>query len=77
MFARVKVVAGAKKERVEVVEQDTLHIEVREPKKENRANTRVRELVAQHYKVKVESVRIVSGHHTPSKRISILDNKKI
>ena len=71
MFARVKVVAGAKKERVEVVGQDTLHIEVREPKKENRANTRVRELVARHYKVELARVRIVSGHHTSSKRISI------
>ena len=70
MYIKVFVTPGAKKERVEE-KKDTLVITVREPAQGNRANDRVRELVARHFKAPVGKVRILTGHHSRGKMISI------
>lgn len=68
---RVFVIPNAKKERfVEVSERDC-EAYVKEPAERNLANTRVRELVAGHYQVPSGKVRIISGHHSPRKMLSV------
>ncbi len=70
MYLKVYVVPGARRETVE--EKDSiLHIQVKEPAAGNRANTRVRELVALRYEVPVAAVRILSGHHTRGKMLAV------
>ncbi len=69
-YLRVRVTAGAKKETIEATERG-FRISVREKAEENRANTRVRELIADELGVPLVRVRIVSGHHAPSKMITI------
>ncbi|MBI5457143.1 DUF167 domain-containing protein [Candidatus Kaiserbacteria bacterium] len=70
-LVRVKVWPDAGEESVEEGKKGGLEIFVREPPLHNRANKRVCALVARHYKVRAEDVRIVSGHRTRGKIVSV------
>ena len=70
MYLKIIVTAGAKKERIEET-KNGLEISVREPAQRNLANTRVREIIALRFKVPLSAVRILSGHRSPRKLLSI------
>jgi len=70
MFLKVFVTPDAKKERVEE-RGDALLIAVREPAEGNRANNRVRAIVAELEGVPVGKVRILTGHHSRGKMVSV------
>jgi len=70
MYLKVLVTPGARKETVEE-KGDTLSIAVREPAQGNLANTRVRELVALRFQQPIGSVRILTGHRSRVKMISV------
>ncbi len=72
MYLKVIVTPGAKRESV-AEKGDALLIAVREPAERNLANTRVRELVALHQRAPLGNVRIVSGHRSRSKMLSVPD----
>lgn len=72
MYIKVIVTPGARKERVEEKEEGTLYMSVREKATGNHANTRVREIIAQRLGVPFTQVRILTGHHSRSKMISII-----
>ena len=74
-YIRVKVTAGAKKESV-AERNGVLMVSVREPREENKANERVRELVAAYAKVYASQVRLVKGHHQTQKLFTVTDYKK-
>ena len=74
MYIKVRVKTDAKKEKIAKKSEDHFDIDVRESAERNLANKRVLELVRDYFKVYNGKVRIVSGHHSPSKIIS-LDNK--
>ncbi|OGC86872.1 hypothetical protein A3D70_02390 [Candidatus Adlerbacteria bacterium RIFCSPHIGHO2_02_FULL_54_18] len=71
MYIKVRVIAGAKKELIQEISAGHFKISVKEPALRNLANRRIVELVAMHYKVQVQKVRIVSGHRSPSKILSV------
>ncbi|MDD1444382.1 DUF167 family protein [Dolichospermum sp. ST_sed3] len=80
MYIKVKAKAGAKKESVVQKTADHFEISVKEPAERNLANKRIivliRDFVNNNLNDKksgqvYNSVRIVSGHHSPSKIISI------
>ncbi len=73
MYVKARVVAEAKKETLERLSKDHFKISVKEKPLQNLANRRVIELVARHFKVPVNQVRIVSGHKSPSKILSVPD----
>lgn len=70
LYVRAVVKAGAKRESV-TRKGDRFAVSVREEAERNQANHRVRELLAREYGVRVNAVRIVSGHRAPSKLLSI------
>ena len=70
MYLKVFVTPSAKREAIEE-NGDTLTISVREPAMGNRANDRVRELVALREGVPLGKVRILTGHRSRVKMISI------
>ena len=70
-YVHVKVKAGIKKESLKKKSEDHFEISVKEKAERNMANTRVLELVAEHFKVPINKVRIVNGHHHSSKLIVI------
>lgn len=75
MYIKVKVVVGAKREKIVKKTEDHFDISVKEPAERNLANKRILELVRDYFKVYNGEVRIVSGHHSPSKIISLEINK--
>ena len=78
-YIHVKVIAGARKEsfspRLSRTGQaklaDHFEVSVREKAERNMANTRVLALVAEHFSVPISKVRIVNGHHHPSKLLVV------
>lgn len=73
MYLRVVVIPDAHKECVTPIKNGALRISVSEPSSRNMANTRVRQLVAEHLNVSISTVRIMTGHHKRSKMIYIRD----
>ena len=78
MYIKVFVTPGAKRERIEMLHPDEggkkeeiLTVTVKEPAVGNRANLRVREIVAERQNVPLGKVRILTGHHSRVKMVSI------
>lgn len=69
MYIKIKVIPDAREEKVEKLKDDEFRIWVKLPAENNVANNRVLEIVRGMYPNK--RVRIISGHHSPSKIISI------
>ncbi len=66
-YIKVRVKAGARKERVVAKADDTYIIEVREKPERGEANKRVRELLAEALHAQEAHVRLVKGSTSPSK----------
>lgn len=71
MYIRVRVTANARKERIVREDKDTFYICVKEPAERNMANARIRAILANELNVPATSVRLLTGHHSPSKMYSI------
>ncbi|MBP6860393.1 MAG: DUF167 domain-containing protein [Candidatus Pacebacteria bacterium] len=71
MYIKVIAAPGSRRELVTEVASDTLSIAVREPAKQNLANERIRTLLARRYRVPLAGVRILTGHRSRSKMVSI------
>lgn len=71
MYVEARVTPGARKERFVKLDDTHYELAVREPAERNLANTRVRELIAEAYGVPVGEVKIIAGHRSPKKVISI------
>ncbi len=71
MYLKVIVTPGAKREKVEE-KGEAIAISVREPASGNRANDRVREIVALRTGKPFGKVRILTGHRSRVKMISVI-----
>lgn len=71
MYITVMVTAGARREVVEKVSDNVFEISVREPAQHNLANKRVVELIARAFTVPTHHTRIISGHRSRKKIISV------
>jgi uncharacterized protein YggU (UPF0235/DUF167 family) len=71
MLVKVRVKTGAKKESVRKV-KDRYEVAVREKPEQGAANARVLTLLAAELSVPQKKLRIVKGHHSPSKLISLV-----
>jgi uncharacterized protein YggU (UPF0235/DUF167 family) len=69
MYLKLKVIPDSRSEKIEKKSENEWRIWVKVPAENNVANIRVLEIVRQEYPN--QSVRIVSGHHSPSKILSI------
>jgi uncharacterized protein (TIGR00251 family) len=77
MYIKVKVQAGSKKEEIKKKNEDTYIISVKKPAERNLANQRVCEIMADIFNVSIKNIRIISGHQSPSKILSINLPKKL
>lgn len=73
MYLKIKVKAGQKREEVEKVNENTFHISVKEKAERNMANTRILEILSLELKIPINKIRIINGHQSSTKLISILD----
>lgn len=75
MYIKVKVSPNAKKEKFERKSEELFEISVKEKAKQNMANERTREIIAEHFGIIKGKVRIISGYRHPSKLLSVnIDN---
>ena len=72
MLIKIKVTTGAKKDSLKIVSEGRWEVSVREKPQQNQANARVLALVASRLGVRVNQIRIMSGHHSSSKTLKIL-----
>ncbi len=73
MLIHVKVLAESKKDFVEEITPTSFKVYVKEPAENNRANQRMISLVAQKFGIVTGKVKIMTGHHQPSKILEIKD----
>ncbi len=73
MYVKVRVHAASKKEEIRETDDNHFEISVREEAVQNMANRRAVELVAAYLHVNARQIRIISGHHSPSK-IFVVDD---
>jgi uncharacterized protein YggU (UPF0235/DUF167 family) len=71
MYVKVRARAGAKAESFRQESDTHFAIAVREKAERNEANSRVIALIAEHFRLPPGKVRIVNGHHSPSKLLSV------
>ncbi len=73
MYIKVKVTPNAKKESFEPEKgkENCFIASVREKAERNMANTRVREIIAEHFGVPIGRVRLISGHRGRVKMFSV------
>lgn len=72
MYVKVHVYAGMKKEQVKKLKDNSYEIVTKSPAERNIANEKVREVIANEYQVSKKAVRIVNGHHNPSKLLEVI-----
>ncbi|MDP2593474.1 MAG: DUF167 family protein [bacterium] len=75
MYIKLHIVTSTKKESIKKDGQNSFVIAVKEKPERNMANRRVLEIVRDYFNLKAGDgpVRIVSGHHSPLKIVSIPD----
>lgn len=71
MYVRVCVTPNARREKIIQKNIDTFDVFVREPAKNNLANTRVAQMIAEHYETPIREVRLISGHRSLRKVFSV------
>jgi len=71
MHIKVRVRANVRKEAFEKVSGGSFRISVKEKAEGNAANRRVLALIAAHFRVSQKAVRVINGHHAPSKLLEI------
>ena len=73
IYIKVRVKTGQKKEIVTETSKTSFSISVKEKAERNFANARVIKIIAERLGVPVKKIRIVSGHHSPSKLLSVIE----
>lgn len=71
MYVKLHVVTNTKKEKLEKISEDHFEVWVKEKAERNMANRRVIEIMKEHFNT--GKIKIISGHHSPSKIISVGD----
>ena len=72
MYIRVTVAPDSRKESLQKLSENEWQISVKEPAEQNRANERVCTLIARELQVAPSDIRILTGHHSRVKMISVL-----
>ncbi|MEA2112411.1 MAG: DUF167 domain-containing protein [Patescibacteria group bacterium] len=71
MYIKVRAFPKSKHEDLKEVKEGKFEIRVKEKAERNLANQRIIEMLAQYFKVGEDDIKIINGHHHPSKLISI------
>lgn len=71
MYIKVRVVANQRKEKIEFLKEDSLKVWLKEKAERNMANNRVIEIISEHFKIPKAKVKIINGHHSPSKLLVV------
>lgn len=70
MLVKIKAKTEAKEEKFIKKSEDSFEIHVKEPAERGQANKKIVELLRKHFKG-YNKIKIIKGHHSPSKIISL------
>lgn len=73
MYIHIKALTNQKEERISERKAGYFDVSVREKPEQNQANRKIIQIVAGYFKIEPEQIRMISGHHKPSKILSIPD----
>ena len=73
MLIHVKIKPDSKEDKIVQKNETSFVVQVKEPAEDNRANKRMVELVADKFGIIKSKVKIVTGHHSPSKILEIME----
>ena len=73
MYIRVEVSPGAKTDSIKKIADNRYQVKVRAKAERNLANQRILVLLAAELGLPPKRLRIINGHQTPHKLISVLD----
>lgn len=73
MYIHVRVFPGQKREKIVEQKPGYFEVFVREKAEYNMANCKIIELIGIFYAIPTSSVRMVFGHHTRTKILSVVD----
>ncbi len=71
MYIKVRVYPKSKKEKFVELKENSFEIKVKEKAERNMANKKVIELLARNFEIAENKIKIINGHHSPSKLLSI------
>ncbi len=71
MYIHIKALTNQKEEQISERKPGYFDVSVREKPEQNQANRKIIQLVSKHLNISEKSMRIISGHHKPSKILSI------
>ena len=74
MYLKVNITTSAKKELISKKSPDYFDISVKEKAEENKANIRMLEILAEHFKIPKNKIRIIKGHHRRHKLLLIAES---
>ncbi|OHA57110.1 MAG: hypothetical protein A2114_00795 [Candidatus Vogelbacteria bacterium GWA1_51_14] len=72
-FIKIKVTAGARRESVEEVSENSYAVNVKVKAEKNQANIRALELLNNYLNLPPRSIRLISGHHHPHKLAEVME----
>jgi uncharacterized protein len=73
MLIHIKIKTDSKEDKIVQKNETSFIVHVKEPAEDNRANRKMIEIVANKFGIIKSKVRIITGHHHPSKILEILD----
>jgi len=73
MLIHVKIKPDSKEDKIVQKNETSFIVHVKEPAEDNRANKRMIELLADKFGIVKSKVKIITGHHAPSRILDILE----
>lgn len=71
MYIKVRVYPKSKKEIFQRKDENHFVIFVKEKAEKNNANKRILEILGEYFGIEAKKIKIVNGHHSPSKLLSV------
>lgn len=75
VYIKITALTSQKQEFIQDLGNGRFLVSMREKPQQNQANNKVLDIVADYFKIDSKKIRFVSGHHKPSKILSIPDQK--
>lgn len=71
MDIRVTVIPGSKKNEIKEINPEVFEVKLKAKPARNQANAALIALLSAHFHVPSKSINILTGHHSPKKRVGI------
>ena len=71
MYIKVRVYPKSKKEELKKIKDNKFEVKVKEKAERNMANKAVIRILSNHFGINKNKIKIINGHQSPSKMLSV------